>query len=104
MHPGVSPGPIALMSPHRDALGMGLKTWWLESRLNRMESKLRTKRGLLRRAREHEAEAQGERKAKLHAEREKLTREINALIVEEEHLKKELAAAGINNAELRARP
>jgi hypothetical protein len=84
---------------------MSLKTWWLESRLNRMEAKLRTKRGLLKRARDHEADAEGDRKVKIHAEREKLTRDINALIVEEEHLKKELAeAGGGNQQELRARP
>ena len=84
---------------------MSFRTWWLESRLNRMESKLRTKRGLLRRVREQEAEAAGERKAKLHAEREKLTRAINHLIVEEEHVKRDLAAlGGVNQAELRARP
>ncbi|MEA3202081.1 MAG: hypothetical protein QOE90_3509 [Thermoplasmata archaeon] len=84
---------------------MGLKSWWLESRLNRIESKLRTKRGLLRRARDKEAKAEGDAKAKLHAERERLTREINALIVEEEHVKKDLdAAGGVNQSELRARP
>lgn len=97
---------------------MGLKTWWLESRLNRMESKLRTKRGLMRRVRTHADELAAQKKkgaispedfkardAKLHEERERLTREINALIVEEEHVKKELAAAGgVNQTELRARP
>lgn len=84
---------------------MSLKSWWLESKLNRMEQKLRTKRGFLKRVRDQEADATGERKAKLHAEREKLTHEINALIVEEEHVKRELAATGrVNQAELRARP
>lgn len=84
---------------------MGLKTWWMESRLNRMEGKLRHKRGLLKRVRDQEAKADGPRKARLHAEREKLTRDINHLIVEEEHLKKELAReGGTNQAMLRARP
>lgn len=84
---------------------MGLKTWWLESKLNRMEGKLRSKRGMLKRVRDQEAKAEGDRKAKLHHEREHLTKEINALIVEEEHLKKEIAdAGGVNQQELRARP
>jgi hypothetical protein len=88
------------------ALPMSFRTWWLESRLNRMESKLRTKRGLLRRVREKEAKADPERKEKLHHEREQLTKEINALIVEEEHIKKELddAGGGAGRTELRARP
>lgn len=84
---------------------MSLRTWWLESKLNRMEQKLRTKRGFLKRVRDQEADATGERKAKLHAEREKLTREINHLVVEQEHLKKDLqAAGGTNQAAMRARP
>ena len=77
----------------------------MESRLNRMEAKLRSKRGMLKRVRDQEGKAPAEKKAKLHAEREKLTHEINALIVEEEHVKKDLdAAGGVNQSELRARP
>jgi hypothetical protein len=86
------------------SLAMGLKTWWLETRLNRMEGKLRSKRGMLKRVRDQEAKAAPERKAKLHAEREKLTHEINALIVQEEHVKKELDLAGGSQQEMRARP
>jgi hypothetical protein len=70
-----------------------------------MEQKLRSKRGFLKRIRDQEADATGEKKVKIHHERERLTHEINALIVQEEHLKRELASSGrTNQQDLRARP
>lgn len=82
---------------------MTLRTWWLQQRLARIDRRLRHLRGFQKRAREHVETLQEERKrgaltpeqykakeAKLNAERERLTHEINALIVRAEHLNVEL--------------
>ena len=61
---------------------MTLKTWWMESKLTRIERKMRHLRGLQKIAREkHNVSGL-----------EKLTHEINALVVKEEHVKSSLKA------------
>lgn len=82
---------------------MGLAIWLKQSRLKRMESKLkslRTRQKLIRRKEEDianqrragtlGAEEAKAREQKLHAEKEKLTHEINETLVEEERLRDEL--------------
>lgn len=98
------PGWPSRLSPRR-ALPecMGLATWLKQSRLKRMESKLKTLRTRQKHVRRKEEELANQRRAgsvgadeakarerKLHEEKEKLTHEINALLVEEERLREEL--------------
>lgn len=83
---------------------MGLQTWWLENRLRRIETKLKSLRSRQRHLREDEDEVARQRKRgggpdleqrerKLHAERERVTREINDLVAQEQRLKQELHEA-----------
>lgn len=85
---------------------MGLGTWLKQNRLHRTEEKLKSLRSRLKHNRkkleevaknrdkgEITADEAAARERKLHEERDKLTREINDLVAEEERLRKELAAA-----------
>ena len=82
---------------------MGLSTWLKQSRLKRIEGKiksLRTRQKLVRRKEEDlanqrragsvGAEEAKTKEQKLHEEKEKLTHELNAALAEEETLREEL--------------
>ncbi|HVM45329.1 MAG TPA: hypothetical protein VM582_05285 [Candidatus Thermoplasmatota archaeon] len=80
---------------------MGLSTWLKERRLERVHRKLKHLRAIQARLREQESDLAKQRKAsastelqakerKLHEERERVTREVHTLQVEEEKLKAEL--------------
>ena len=87
---------------------MPLTDWLNKSRLKRTERKLRRSRARQRQIRDKEEDLQKEirrgaatdetkaRAKKLHDEKEQLTHDINRLHADEERLKAELKAAGVN--------
>lgn len=85
---------------------MGLSTWLKENRLQRLHTKLKRLRAAQSRVRDQIEDLHKEkrrtgdaaldaREAKLQAERERITHEINELVGQEDALKAELKAAGI---------
>jgi chromosome segregation ATPase len=85
---------------------MGLSTWLKQSRLKRMESKLKGLRSRQKLVRRKEEDLANQRRAgsvtaedakvkeqKLHDEKERLTHEINGLLHDEERLRDELKRA-----------
>lgn len=85
---------------------MGLGTWLKQSRLKRIEDKVKSLRTRQKHVRKKEEEIAAQRKrgdltpdeakareAKLHEEKERLTHEINALLAQEETLRRELESA-----------
>ena len=85
---------------------MGLSTWLKQSRLKRLEGKIKSLRTRQKLVRRKEEDLANQRKAgsvgveeakakeqKLHEEKEKLTHELNGVIAEEEALREELRRA-----------
>lgn len=84
---------------------MGLQAWWIQTRLNRVEQKikkLRSKQKHLRadaedlakdKKRSGDTDALRQKETKLQAERERVTAQISELLAREEALKRELDAA-----------
>lgn len=82
---------------------MSLQTWWTNTQLRRVETKLKKLRSLQRANREQLDRLEREkhltpeeferRKAKLEAEREKLTTQVSTLVEQEAQLKDQAAAA-----------